>query len=73
MIHNFKIPEIETCLKEIERLGKKFICFESYRNEEEQFNLYCWALTAETLIDTDSGNGFLKNVNIVVIMNLFSF
>lgn len=61
MIHNFKIPEIETCLKEIERLGKKkFICFESYRNEEEQFNLYCWALTAETLIDTDSWKWIFK-------------
>ena len=61
LIHNFKIPEIETCLKEIERLGKrKFICFESYRNEKEQFNLYCWALTAETLIDTDSWKWIFK-------------
>ncbi len=61
MIHNFKIPEIEICLREIQRLGKeKFICFESYRNEVEQFNLYCWALTAETLIDTSSWKWIFK-------------
>jgi hypothetical protein len=36
----------------MERVGKyKFFCVESYRNEKEQFNLQCWALTAETLID----------------------
>lgn len=64
MIHNLKIPDIEVCLKEIERLGKqKFICFESYRNEEEQFNVYCWALTAETLIDTDGWKWIFKKCN----------
>ena len=26
---------------------------ESYRNELEQFNLECWALTAESFFDTD--------------------
>ena len=64
MIHNLKIPNIEVCLKEIERIGKqKFICFESYRNEKEQFNVYCWALTAETLIDTDGWKWIFKKCN----------
>ena len=54
-LHNFKIPEISQTLSEIERLGiNKYICVESYRNEKEQFNLQCWALTAETLVDKTS-------------------
>ena len=45
----------------MEFIGKnKFICVESFRNEIEQFNLQCWALTAETLIDTDSWKWLLK-------------
>jgi sporadic carbohydrate cluster protein (TIGR04323 family) len=61
-LHNFKISEINSCLSEIERVGKsKFICVESYRNELEQFNLQCWALTAQTLIDTSSWKWLFKN------------
>ena len=55
VLHNLKIGQIFNCLKEINRISKKsFICVESYKNEKEQFNLQCWALTAETLIDTRS-------------------
>ena len=51
--HNLKLPELSIALTEIERVAKeKFLCVESYRNENEQFNLQCWALTAETLVDT---------------------
>ena len=54
-LHNIKLPKLFNSLKEIERVGKsKFICVESYRNEKEQFNLECWALTAETIIDKES-------------------
>ena len=54
-LHNLKLKNLYQCLQEIERIGKsKFICVESYRNEKEQFNLQCWALTAETLVDIDS-------------------
>jgi sporadic carbohydrate cluster protein (TIGR04323 family) len=54
-LHNLKLQSLYQCIQEIERIGKsKFICVESYKNEEEQFNLQCWALTAESIIDTDS-------------------
>ena len=54
-LHNLKINNLIRCLGEIERVGlSKFICVESYRNETEQFNLQCWALTAETIIDVTS-------------------
>jgi ubiquinone/menaquinone biosynthesis C-methylase UbiE len=53
-LHNLHIFELKTALGEIERVGKqKYIMLESYRNEKEMFNLECWALTAESLFDTD--------------------
>jgi len=52
-LHNLRIFELETAVREIQRVGKqKYIMLESYRNEEEQFNLQCWALTAESFFDT---------------------
>ena len=47
-LHNLRINDLKAALLEIERVGKsKFIVVESYRSEEELFNLECWALTAE--------------------------
>lgn len=61
VLHNLKLEEIESALKEIERIGiSKYICVESYRNNQEQFNLQCWALTAETIIDTKSWQWLFK-------------
>ena len=47
-LHNLQIDKLEKSLIEINRVGKrKYTVVESYRNEEELFNLQCWALTAE--------------------------
>ena len=52
-LHNLRIFELETAVKEIERVGKnKYIMLESYRNEQELFNFQCWALTCESFFDT---------------------
>src|SRR6266550_735189 len=52
-LHNLKIFELQSALREIERVGKEgYVMVESYRNELEQFNLQCWALTAEAFFDT---------------------
>jgi SAM-dependent methyltransferase len=52
-LHNLRVFELDTAVREIERVGRqKYIMVESYRNELEQFNLECWALTAESLFDT---------------------
>lgn len=52
-LHNLRIFELETAVNEIERVGKnKYIMLESYRNEQELFNLQCWALTCESFFDT---------------------
>jgi ubiquinone/menaquinone biosynthesis C-methylase UbiE len=54
-LHNLKIFELQTALQEIERVGRnKYVMVESYRNEREQFNMQCWALTAEAFFDTAS-------------------
>jgi len=52
-LHNLRIFELKTAIEEIERVGKnKYIMLESYRNEQELFNLQCWALTCESFFDT---------------------
>ena len=54
-LHNFKLKDCYNALKEFERISlEKYICVEAFRNENEQFNVQCWALTAETLIHRDS-------------------
>lgn len=51
-LHNLRLFELKAALAEIERVGRqKYVMVESYRNELEMFNLECWALTAETLLD----------------------
>jgi SAM-dependent methyltransferase len=52
-LHNLRLFELETACSEIQRVGKQgYIMLESYRNELEQFNLQCWALTCESFFDT---------------------
>lgn len=51
-LHNLRVFELKTALAEIERVGKRaYVMLESYRNEQELFNLQCWALTAESFFD----------------------
>jgi len=51
-LHNLRIFELETALAEIERVGKQgYVMLESYRNEQELFNVQCWALTCESFFD----------------------
>jgi len=53
-LHNLRIFELRTALKEIQRVSKNsYLCVESYRNEKELFNLECWALTCESFFDPD--------------------
>lgn len=48
-LFNLELPELAGALDEIERVGKEsFVTVESYRNEQELFNLQCWALTCES-------------------------
>lgn len=48
-LHNLYCYDLDRALREIERVGNKhkYICVESYRNEEEKANLLYWQLTCE--------------------------
>ena len=48
-LHNLPCFDLAEALREVERVGKanKYICVESYRNEEERVNLLYWQLTCE--------------------------
>lgn len=53
-LHNLKIDELKTALKEMERVGTdKYLVVESYRNEVELFNLQCWALTCQAFFSSE--------------------
>ena len=53
-LHNLRIFDLKKALQEMERVGKsQYIVVESYRNQQELFNLQCWALTAEAFFDHD--------------------
>ena len=50
--HNLRLFELQTALQEMQRVGRQgYLMLESYRNEQELFNLQCWALTAESFFE----------------------
>jgi len=50
--HNLRIFELQVALEEVQRVGKQaYVMLESYRNEQELFNVECWALTCESFFD----------------------
>ncbi|MBT4888557.1 MAG: class I SAM-dependent methyltransferase [Rhodospirillales bacterium] len=48
-LHNLHNYDLDKALREMERVGKKnkYLCVESYRNEEEKANLLYWQVTCE--------------------------
>ncbi|MBI2565667.1 MAG: class I SAM-dependent methyltransferase [Candidatus Schekmanbacteria bacterium] len=48
-LHNLQVFDLAQAFSEIDRVGKNgFITVESFRTEQELFNLQCWALTCES-------------------------
>ena len=47
--HNLYACQLDSALREMERVGKqhKYLCVESYRNEQEKANLLYWQVTCE--------------------------
>ena len=61
-LHNLRLFELDVALKEIERVGRQgYVMVESYRSEQEQFNLQCWALTCESFFDVDEWNWLFEH------------
>jgi SAM-dependent methyltransferase len=63
-LHNLGVSNLKKALIEIERVGKKkYIVVESYRNEQELFNLQCWALTGSSFFSKDDWEWLFKEFN----------
>lgn len=48
-LHNLHCYDLDKALREMERVGRKnkYLCVESYRNEDEKANLLYWQVTCE--------------------------
>ena len=65
-IHNLNVFELKNCLVEISRVGKKqYVMAESYRNDQELFNLQCWALTCESFFNPKEWKWIFKESNYI--------
>jgi SAM-dependent methyltransferase len=61
-LHNLHCYDLDKALREIERVSKKnkYICVESYRNEEEKANLLYWQVTCEAFNTPDEWDWWFK-------------
>jgi len=62
-LHNLYCFELDTALREIERVskGNKYIVVESYRNESEKANLLYWQLTCESFYTPQEWDWWFKH------------
>lgn len=53
--HNLRAFDLKRAVQEMERVGRgaKWLCIESYRNENEKANLLYWQLTCASFYDTE--------------------
>ncbi|HWR98196.1 MAG TPA: class I SAM-dependent methyltransferase [Candidatus Methanoperedens sp.] len=60
-IHNLHAFDVVKAAAEMERVGRKhkYICTESFRNEEEQVNLMYWVLTGRCFYSPEEWEWFL--------------
>jgi len=61
-LHNLPVYALDPALREMERVGKshKYICVESYRNEEEKANLLYWQVTCEAFNSPEEWEWWFK-------------
>jgi len=63
-LHNLPIEELKKSLREMQRVAKnKYLVVESFRNEEELFNLQCWALTCNSFFTPKDWTYIFKDSN----------
>ena len=61
-LHNLPNYDLEKALKEFQRVGNnhRYLCVESYRNEEEKANLLYWQLTCEAFCSPEEWDWWFK-------------
>ncbi len=64
-LHNLYAYDLDMALREIERVAKKhkYVCVESYRNEEEKANLLYWQVTCEAFNSPEEWRWWFKQAN----------
>lgn len=73
-LHNLPIYDLKDAIQEIERVGKnKYITMESFRNDTERTNLFCWALTAESYFSEKEWKWLLNEFEYTGEYSLFYF
>jgi ubiquinone/menaquinone biosynthesis C-methylase UbiE len=61
-LHNLYLSGLYDALSEVQRVAKKgYIVVESFRNEEELFNLQCWALTCNSFYTPEQWQWLFKH------------
>ena len=62
-LHNLEIFNLETAITEINRVGKKkYIAVESFKNDQQLFNLQCWALTCQSFFSYNAWKWLYKKL-----------
>ena len=64
-LHNLHAYDLDKALREMERVSTnhKYLCVESYRNEEEKANLLYWQVTCECFYTPDEWKWWFKHSN----------
>ena len=64
-LHNLYAYDLDLALREMERVGKeqKYLCVESYRNEQEKANLLYWQVTCEAFNTPEEWMWWFKQTN----------
>ena len=64
-LHNLYAYDLDAALREMERVGKqhKYLCVESYRDENEKANLLYWQVTCEAFNTPDEWKWWFRNTN----------
>ena len=62
-LHNLHTYDLDRALREMERVGKqhKYLCVESYRNEQEKVNLLYWQVTCEAFNTPEEWDWWFKH------------
>lgn len=67
VFHNLKNYELDAAINEMQRVAKrganKYICVESFRNEQEKVNLLYWQLTCRSFYATDEWQWLMQSKN----------
>ena len=60
--HNLHCYDLDKALREMQRVGKqnKYLCVESYRNENEKANLLYWQVTCESFCTPEEWGWWFK-------------